>query len=632
MADEKIRKAADRDADAALEEILREVEAAPRKPKRPREDDGLDFVKTGTPRSHAATPKTPVRAQDPEQKSEAPVRTRSNAPANGQQRRPTAQRPASGGQSRDVERVDSPKRQRPEGQERPRPQGGAQRPQGNAGGQRPQRAQGSGQRPQGNAGAQRSNPQRNGANGAGAQRPQNPQRSAAANRQPAQNRSGNPQRAHASGTANRPAHRKSSAAVRRRPNYFRIGLAIYIMLGIILTLWGMRRLHNFLKEYEDSRPQYTIDGYVTSLNSGFYSDMVRKKVDEIQVTQYESADTIASTLNIDNESNTGYTWVKKVDEYTDDKPVYYIRLNGASIAKVALSKAGSTPKFDFPVWKASEPESLIEISTDAEYSLEAVVPDGGSLMVNGIKVPMESAEDVDYEMQLDDVTKNVVESPVGQSVKISGLFVAPEVKAFDDHGNALEPKAVPAQSEKEQKYVFIPASEAEPNPNLVERLEELTKAYINYMINKDEATWANRQYLDNFVLNGSNAFDVLHGITGDVAWNNPYTARVDKVLEISNVKMYSDTICTADAHFELQLTKDSDTGSLTNDYNGTVRWLMVKNGNAWYATHFDLLNDQNAENTTAQTENAAETEGEAPAEDAEAAEDAAPAEEQPVEE
>ena len=624
MADEKIRKAADRDADAALEEILREVEAAPRKPKRPREDDGLDFVKTGTPRSHAATPKTPVRAQAPEPKTEAPVRTRSNAPTDGQQRRPAAQRPASGGQRRDVEHVDAPKRQRPEGQQRPRTQGNAQRPQGNAGGQRPQRAQGSGQRPQGNGSgnAQRTNAQRSGANGA--QRPQNPQRSAAANRQPAQNRSGNPQRAHASGTANRPAHRKSSAAARRRPNYFRIGLAIYIMLGIILTLWGMRRLRNFLKEYEDSRPQYTIDGYVTSLNSGFYSDMVRKKVDEIQVTQYESADTIASTLNIDNESNTGYTWVKKVDEYTDDKPVYYIRLNGASIAKVSLSKAGSTPKFDFPVWKASEPESLIEISTDAEYSLEAIVPDGGSLMVNGIKVPMETAEDVDYEMQLDDVTKNVVESPVGQSVKISGLFVAPEVKAFDDHGNALEPKEVPAQSEKEQKYVFIPASETEPNPNLVERLEELTKAYINYMINKDEATWANRQYLDNFVLNGSNAFDVLHGITGDVAWNNPYTARVDKVLEISNVKMYSDTICTADAHFELQLTKDSDNGSLTNDYNGTVRWLMVKNGNAWYATHFDLLNDQNAENTTTQTENAPE--GEAPAEDA------APAEEQPVEE
>ena len=155
MADEKIRKAADRDADAALEEILREVEAAPRKPKRPREDDGLDFVKTGTPRSHAATPKTPVRAQAAEPKTEAPVRTRSNAPTDGQQRRPAAQRPASGGQSRDVERVDAPKRQRPEGQERPRPQGGSQRPQGNAGGQRPQRAQGSGQRPQGNAGAQK---------------------------------------------------------------------------------------------------------------------------------------------------------------------------------------------------------------------------------------------------------------------------------------------------------------------------------------------------------------------------------------------------------------------------------------------------------------------------------------------
>ena len=430
-----------------------------------------------------------------------------------------------------------------------------------------------------------------------AQRSRQPQRADAPNRQRPAAEQRAPQ--HRSNPQQRPHHpsdsrpqKRSAAAVKRRPNYFRIGLAIYIMLGLILTLWGMRRLHNFLKEYEQSRPQYTIDGYVSHLNSGFYSDMVRKKVDEIPVTQYETADTIASTLDIENLGGTGYTWVKKVDEYTDDKPVYYIRLNGASIATVELQRAGGTEKFGFPIWKTAEPESLIEISSEAEYSLDVTVPNGGSLMVNGQKVPMASLKDTEYDMHLDEAAQNVVENPLGQQVKITGLFVAPEVKAFDDSGNSLSPKETPDKNTKEQVYVFEPASAAEPNPVLVGRLEELTKAYINYMINKDEATWANRQYLDNFVLNGSDAFNVLHGITQDVAWNNPYTAREDKVLEISNVKMYSDTICTADAHFDLELTKVSDAGSLTNDYNGTVRWLMVKNGNAWYATHFDLLNTQ----------------------------------------
>ena len=241
------------------------------------------------------------------------------------------------------------------------------------------------------------------------------------------------------------------------------------------------------------------------------------------------------------------------------------------------------------------------------------VPDGGSLLVNGQKVPLSSLTDTEYDLGLDDTAKNIVEAPVGQHVRIEGLYVTPEVRAFDENGNSLSAKSVPDPAEKEQKYLFEPAPKAEPNPVLVARMEELTKAYINYMINKDEATWANRQYLDNFVLNGSDAFTVLHSITADVAWNNPYTARVDKVLEISNVKMYSDTICTADAHFELQLTKESKNGTVTNDYNGTVRWVMVKNGNAWYATHYDLLNGSDAADGEAEAE--AEAEADIPAEE-----------------
>ncbi len=611
MADEKkIRSSADRDADAALEEILREVEASPRRTAKRRESDDLDFVQTGTPRSHAATPKTPVRGNpEPEQEDRMPERekprreqparedreqkapVRRSAEQAPQRRRPEEQR-ANGQQNRvrrDVEQVDAPRRA-----PKQRPQNGGQQraPQHRPEGQRPQRPQ----EPQ-----RRSQPQRE---------PVQQQRQRSAEQRVPQQRSNPQHRQHP--VNDRPHQKRSAAAAKRRPNYFRIGLAIYIMLGLILTLWGMRRLHNFLKEYEDSRPEYTIDGYVSHLNSGFYSDMVRQKVDEIPVTDYETADTIASTLDIESLGGTGYTWVKKVDEYSDEKPVYYIRYNGASIATVALQRVSGTEKFDFPVWKTMEPESLIELSPEAKYTLDVTVPDGGSLLVNGLKVPMSSLTDTEYDLGLDDKAKNVVESPVGQHVKIDGLFVTPEVRAFDADGNSLSARAVPDASEKEQVYVFEAASKAEPNPVLVARIEELTKAYINYMINKDEATWANRQYLDNFVLNGSDAFTVLHGITADVAWNNPYTARVDKVLEVSNVKMYSDTICTADAHFELQLTKESDHGTVTNDYNGTLRWLMVKNGNAWYATHFDLLNGQD---DAADDAADGETAGEAPAEE-----------------
>ncbi|MBQ3939844.1 MAG: hypothetical protein II723_01915, partial [Oscillospiraceae bacterium] len=158
MADEKnIRSSADRDADAALEEILREVEASPRRTAKRRESDDLDFVQTGTPRSHAATPKTPARGNpEPAQESRMPERekprrenpgqkapVRRNAEQAPQRRRPEEQR-ANGQQNRvrrDVEQVDAPPRRAPQ----QRPQNGGQqraphrRPEGQQ--SRPQRPQ-----------------------------------------------------------------------------------------------------------------------------------------------------------------------------------------------------------------------------------------------------------------------------------------------------------------------------------------------------------------------------------------------------------------------------------------------------------------------------------------------------------
>ncbi len=652
MADEKdLRSSADRDADAALEAILREVEASPRRTARKRELDDLDFVQTGTPRSHAATPKTPVRdhsaepaepvvktdeaapvkklreeneaparkpredntaqARKPREENEAPVRRpreENEAPV----RRPREDNAAPARRPREDNAAPArrPREDNAAPARRPREENAApvRRPrEDNAAPARrpreenavPQRRRPEGQRmsAQQNRPArdvervdqpQRRAPQQNAPR---REHPQEPQRSRQPQQRAVQERSAHPQQ---NRSAERPQAHRAGAAVRRRPNYFRIGLAIYIMLGIILTLWGMRRLYNFLKEYEASRPQYTIDGFVSHLDNGFYSDMVRQKVDEIDVTEYETADTIASTLDIESMSGTGYTWAKKVDEFTDEKPVYYIRYQGASIATVTLQRAGGTDQFDFPVWKALDPQSLIEIPIEPEYTLDATVPNGGSLMVNGLKVPMTSLTDTEYEMNLDEVAQSVTPNPVGQHVKISDLFVAPTVRAFDKDGNELEAKEVPDKSVKEQVLVFEPAAKAEPNEQIVERMQNLTKAYINYMINKDEATGANWGAVGNYLLNGSDAFKVLKGIYSDVAWNNPYTAREDKVLEVSNIRMYSDTICTADTHFELQLTKESNNGTVTNDYNGTVRWVMVKNGNAWYASHFDLLSGEDA--------------------------------------
>ena len=62
--------------------------------------------------------------------------------------------------------------------------------------------------------------------------------------------------------------------------------------------------------------------------------------------------------------------------------------------------------------------------------------------------------------------------------------------------------------------------------------------------------------------------------------------RDDKMFKVEHVKMYSDKLCTVEVHFDTALTKQ-----ITNEYVGTVRWVMVHNGFTWYATSLKLLNE-----------------------------------------
>ncbi|MCQ2417551.1 MAG: hypothetical protein MJ071_07040 [Oscillospiraceae bacterium] len=387
--------------------------------------------------------------------------------------------------------------------------------------------------------------------------------------------------------------RSGKAAARRKTSAWRVGMALYIIIFILAIMFGMHRLHLYLGEYESSLPQYTIDGYVTHLNTGFYSDMIRQKVEELPVNAYETQETIAATLAIDASSDGNYTWSKKNDEFTEEHPVYFIRYKNAAIATVALTRVGGTDKFDFPIWKAENPVSLIEVNTVPEYDLELTLPEGASAMINGKAVDAGEFKQADSNIVLDDAVLGSVDQVVGQRTKITGLYVSPEVKAYDSNGNELLPESRPGESETHQKYVFVP-KDSVPEDDLKTRADDLTKAYINYMINKDEATWNNLNIVDQYLINGSNAYKTLHSIVQDVSWNNPYTERVDKVLQIDHFKMYSADVCTCESHFELQLTKN-----VVNDYVGTVRWTLVKVGNTWRASDFVIVSDDEpqAENT-----------------------------------
>ena len=575
MDNETRKRAADRDADEALDAILREIDSADT--KRSAASDEMP-----APRRSAASRSDQERRRRAEssehararaQQSRSAAQARESAGSEERAARPAAQRPAAqrhrlpAAAERPEERSqrlaaerarnaanteDRPVRRQPA--ERPqRPVERQQRP-----AQRP--AERTAQRPVEHA-VQRQAAERP------AQRPQ--QRSTQAPARPAAQRSAK--------------QGGSRAAAKRRPNMFRIGMALYIFAFIVLLLFGMHKLNVFLFEYESSLPEHTIDGYVAGLNGSFYTEMIRQHVDEIEPTAYETPDTIAETLDIGDYDGSGFTWAKNVKEFSNDKPAYFIRTGNAAIAKVTLKQVGETPEFGKPIWQVEPATSLIEVAAEPQYSAEITVPDGASVMVNGTAVPFEDMLKADAAVKLDDAAQMYAQQPTALHISIPSLYVAPKVQAFDSLGNALTATKQPAATDAEQVFVFEPKAEASPDQEFVDRAKDMMRAYIDYMANKDEALWTNLGVLDNYLVANSSAYKKLHGIAGDINWNNPYTARLDRELNVTNVRMYSENVCTCDVHYDYQLTKN-----VVNDYVGDMRWTFVKTGNVWNASEFEI--------------------------------------------
>ncbi|MBQ5338906.1 MAG: hypothetical protein J6Z40_07055 [Oscillospiraceae bacterium] len=587
MDHESRKRAAELDADAALDAILKEIDSADR-----RKPSAADEIAAEVPRRRERT--------DSSQRSTERRRPESSERSRSQQSRPVSHAKESAPEESTAERPQRPAQRHrlPAAAERPEersqrlaaertrnPERSGERP-ARRPAERPERTERAADRPERAARPQRPAGERT-------ERPERPQRNAERADRPqrtAERPAQRPQRtAPAAETVEKPKrtqqHRSSeSGKDARKPSAFRIGMALYICVFLLATLFGMDKLWHFLKETEDALPEHTIDQYVENLgNTGFYTDMIRQHVDKIETSAYETPDTIAETLDVDSVSGGEYKWVKDVQNFTDKNPAYIIRCGNAAIATVQLEQVGSTPQFHKPVWKVCTPQSLIEIATEPQFSVDVTVPEGASVMVNGVAVPVEEFKEDESDVQLDEAAQMYAQQPKAQHVEIQGLFVAPKVLAYDSLGNPLTPSKLPNETDANQIYCFGPKPESSPDEELVDRVEDMMRAYIDYMANKDEALWTNLGILDTFLVPNSSAYKKLHSITQDINWNNPYTARQDRALDVNEVRMYADNVCTCDVHYDYQLTKN-----VVNDYIGDMRWTFVKTGTGWNATEFEI--------------------------------------------
>ncbi|MBQ8922849.1 MAG: hypothetical protein IJ060_11975 [Oscillospiraceae bacterium] len=379
---------------------------------------------------------------------------------------------------------------------------------------------------------------------------------------------------------------KSRASKKRSKHGFPFWIPV-LVLYTALFIWVsgkiVSRVRTYLAEYEASRPQYVMDDYTAQLDESFYQQMLEKAAGDIRTSEYESAESVRSALPADTTMHS-YTYRQNDALSTEQKPVYEIISGGVSIARVTLSQSGSTAKFKMPLWSADEPESLIQVHAEPQYRVSVTLPDTATLRINGVTVPASRMTEAEPEIQFDETALKYGEQPGALHFEADGFYLLPAVEVTAADGKPITPEEQPDADAALQEYLFVQPDETEPDEALVQRVHGLTEAYISHVTYTGRDSNRTIAVLSQYMLQGSPAMKLMRAIVGDIRWNNPYSNRDNRQNEISHVKMYSDKLCTVQVDFDIAFTL-----FITNEYAGSVRWIMVNTGNGWYAEDFVLL-------------------------------------------
>jgi len=352
---------------------------------------------------------------------------------------------------------------------------------------------------------------------------------------------------------------------------WKIFLGLYIVLAVTGIAIGVATLNSYLYVSEAALPVHAMERYVAGLSRDYYTDMMRVPVHQMQVTEYETEETVLNVLLSKLPKKPKYTFVQDYEQSTEFAPAFRVACEGDDIALVTLHQNGET-RFHQPVWEVSRAVSIAQVNLQPEYSVSATVPNGSALLVNGVAVPVERFSFEERDGVLEDAALNYTPEPTVLLYEITGLYAAPEVKAYDLLGTEMTPSFAP-DSEKPQRVYVYPRIQREKAPAEIQsRLEALCRTFVEYMTMEfdPERTAA----MDDFMIVGSSVYQFLH-IT--LAADNTRLGVLAPGTSISGIQylhtqMMTNTYCLSDVQIGTKL----------------FRWSLVKTDNVWRAFHVEL--------------------------------------------
>ena len=158
---------------------------------------------------------------------------------------------------------------------------------------------------------------------------------------------------------------------------FALGMVVYALAFVLFCAVGLRLLWTFMDEYEQSRPNKTMDEYLQSLDDEHIKALAADFVATLDHKVQTEEDSYACILQA---MEGKLTYAKKSAESNDTRTVYVLSLDGTKLGTVALTKE-EDPAFGFSPWSVAEEE--MDFSWLLSPAVELTVPDSWTVYCAG---------------------------------------------------------------------------------------------------------------------------------------------------------------------------------------------------------------------------------------------------------
>lgn len=430
-----------------------------------------------------------------------------------------------------------------------------------------------------------------------------------------------------------PKQRKEKKRLGFYPKLLVSALIALAVIGIGLVVFW-----NFIDAYERSRPDNVMNSFLENTDNSYWLEGLTE-IAAGRTTYFESADEVTREIITPALQASALSYHKKVSEYTDEKPVYTLRLGSAELARVVLTPAEKKAGFGFNLWEIEKIELQTNLIDMRQNTVQITASSNATVKVNGLDVSSDYLIDSDieyaysylidglfldasvevysasgellepyfneggqyyYAIEVPEVRKYTISAPEGtvitvsdQSFNISELggtkadsapyLITAELEVWLFSDVALSATDASGNTLSQRVMPDGKIAFAGPFSTALEEehkgtVDTFMRAYVDYSSNKGGNTYGNLTRLESLIVQGTPLQEHVRGAWDAMTWVNGSTTTIDK-LESSDYTAYGEECFTCEATLATTTTTNYQTRETNNLYELT----FVKSGGNWLA-------------------------------------------------